>query len=117
MDPKDITPKNFEAGLHQLVSQFGSLHPFIICGIMSGMQHNIMQTMREQITAIQQAQKAQQAQQAQDRAANGEHLSPGNKEFLDALNEHIAEDKAQKEAAELTSKIIHLPPRGVTPVQ
>ena len=29
----------------------------------------------------------------------------------------IAEDKAQKEAAELTSKIIHLPPRGVTPVQ
>ena len=114
MDPKDITPQNFEAGLHQLVQQFGALHPFIITGILTGMQHNILSTMREQTMAMQ---RAQAQNQAQAPASNGEQLSPGNKEFLDGLKEHIAEEQAHKEAAEITSNILHLPPRGITPVQ
>ena len=115
MDPKDITPQNFEAGLHQLVQQFGTLHPFIITGILTGMQHNILSTMREQTMKMQREQQFKD--QSQDPSSNGEQLSPGNKEFLDGLKEHIAEEQAHKEAAEITSNILHLPPRGITPVQ
>ena len=55
MEQKDMTPQAFEAGLHQLIQQFGGLHPFIICGILTGMQHNILSTMREATIAAQAA--------------------------------------------------------------